>query len=85
MPPSVAVAPQLAASDTRISLADGGDTHVTYEWKQRGGKVWKHGGKWEGVVPQLLAAFKKTAAGPRRMQLESTCARGAARRATASG
>src|SRR5262249_3825886 len=32
--------------------------------------VWKHGGKWEGVVPQLLAGFKKTAAGPRRMQLE---------------
>ena len=33
-------------------------------------QVWKHGGKWEGIVPQLLAQFKKTAAGPRRMQLE---------------
>ncbi|HYV34564.1 MAG TPA: excinuclease ABC subunit UvrA, partial [Gemmataceae bacterium] len=47
-----------------------GDKHITYEWKQRVGKVWKHGGKWEGVIPQLLSSFKKTAAGPRRMQLE---------------
>src|SRR5262249_14305147 len=26
--------------------------------------------KWEGIVPQLLSSFKKTAAGPRRLQLE---------------
>ena len=32
--------------------------------------VWKHGGKWEGIVPQLLSSFKKTASGPRRLQLE---------------
>jgi len=51
-------------------LHGSGDKHVTYEWKQRGGSVWKHGGKWEGIVPQLMAGFKKTAAGPRRMQLE---------------
>src|SRR5262249_52499668 len=25
---------------------------------------------WEGIVPQLLSSFKKTAAGPRRLQLE---------------
>ena len=47
-----------------------GDRHITYEWKQRGGGVWKHGGKWEGIIPQLLSSFKKTAAGPRRLQLE---------------
>jgi excinuclease ABC subunit A len=44
--------------------------HITYEWKQRGGHVWKHGGTWEGIVPQLLSSFRKTAAGPRRLQLE---------------
>ena len=33
-------------------------------------RVWKHGGKWEGIIPQLLTSFKKTAAGPRRLQLE---------------
>jgi len=51
-------------------LYGSGDKHITYEWKQRGGGVWKHGGKWEGIIPQLLSSFKKTAAGPRRMQLE---------------
>ena len=51
-------------------LGGSGDAHVVWEWKQRNGSVWKHGGKWEGVVPQLLSQFKKTAAGPRRMQLE---------------
>ena len=51
-------------------LFGSGDRHITYEWKQRGGQVWKHGGKWEGIIPQLLSSFKKTAAGPRRMQLE---------------
>ena len=50
-------------------LYGSGDQHITYEWKQRQG-VWKHGGIWEGIVPQLLSSFKKTAAGPRRMQLE---------------
>jgi excinuclease ABC subunit A len=54
----------------RLLLHGAGETHITYEWKQRGGVVWKHGGKWEGIVPQLLSSFKKTAAGPRRLQLE---------------
>jgi excinuclease ABC subunit A len=53
-----------------LLLQGSGDAHIVWEWKQRGGKVWKHGGKWEGVVPQLIAQFKKTAAGPRRVQLE---------------
>ncbi len=51
-------------------LQGSGDAHIVWEWKQRGGSVWKHGGKWEGIVPQLMSQFKKTAAGPRRMQLE---------------
>ncbi|MBY0228608.1 MAG: excinuclease ABC subunit A, partial [Gemmataceae bacterium] len=51
-------------------LFGAGDTHVTWEWKQRKGPAWKHGGKWSGIVPDLLSQFKKTAAGPRRMQLE---------------
>ena len=51
-------------------LYGAGELHITFEWKQRNGAVWKHGGKWEGLVPQFLASFKKVAAGPRRMQLE---------------
>jgi excinuclease ABC subunit A len=51
-------------------LYGSGDRHITYEWKQRRGGVFKHGAKWEGIIPQLLTSFKKTAAGPRRLQLE---------------
>jgi len=55
----------------RSWLLDGaGETHITFEWKQRGGGVWKHGGTWEGIVPQLMASFRKAASGPRRAQLE---------------
>ena len=61
---------KLSAAHQDLILQGGGDAHIVWEWKQRGGKVWKHGGKWEGIVPQLIAQFKKTAAGPRRMQLE---------------
>ncbi|MBX7103101.1 MAG: excinuclease ABC subunit UvrA [Gemmataceae bacterium] len=50
-------------------LNGSGDKPIVYSFKHRGG-LHKHGGKWEGIVPQLLASFKKTAAGPRRMQLE---------------
>ncbi|HEY7314633.1 MAG TPA: excinuclease ABC subunit UvrA [Gemmataceae bacterium] len=61
---------RLPRQQQELLLYGSGDKHITYEWKQRGGSVWKHGGKWEGIVPQLLSSFKKTAAGPRRMQLE---------------
>jgi excinuclease ABC subunit A len=53
-----------------LLLQGSGERHITFEWKQRGGVVWKHGGKWEGIVPQLLSQFKKTTAWPRRRQLE---------------
>jgi excinuclease ABC subunit A len=61
---------ELPAEQQNLLLYGAGDRHVTYEWKQRGGAIWKHGGKWEGIIPQLLSSFKKTAAGPRRLQLE---------------
>lgn len=60
----------LPAEHRNWLLYGSGDRHITFEWKQRGGSIWKHGGKWEGIIPQLLSSFKKTAAGPRRLQLE---------------
>jgi excinuclease ABC subunit A len=60
----------LPAEHRDVLLDGGGDRHITFEWKQRGGGVWKHGEKWDGIVPQLLSSFRKTAAGPRRLQLE---------------
>jgi len=60
----------LPEAQRNLLLQGSGEAHIVWEWKQRGGKVWKHGGKWDGIVPQLIAQFKKTAAGPRRVQLE---------------
>jgi excinuclease ABC subunit A len=61
---------KLPAESQSLYLNGGGDRHIVWEWKQRNGVVWKHGGKWEGIVPQLLSQFKKATAGPRRAQLE---------------
>src|SRR5262249_18644477 len=60
----------LPAEHRDLLLYGSGDRHITYEWKQRGGAAWKHGGNWEGIIPQLLSSFKKTAAGPWRMAME---------------
>ncbi|MSQ93585.1 MAG: excinuclease ABC subunit UvrA [Gemmataceae bacterium] len=60
----------LSDEHKNVLLLGTGDRHIAFEWKMRGGKVWKHGGTWEGIVPQLLSSFKKIAAGPRRFQLE---------------
>ncbi len=35
-----------------------GDAHITYEWKSFG-RVWKHGGKFEGVVAELKEKYRK--------------------------
>jgi excinuclease ABC subunit A len=61
---------KLPEEHQKLLLYGSGDKHITFEWKMRGGKVWKHGGTWEGIIPQLLSSFKKAAAGPRRLQLE---------------
>jgi excinuclease ABC subunit A len=61
---------ELTPTQRHQLLYGSGDAHIVWEWKQRFGKVWKHGGQWEGIVPQLMAQFKKTATGPRRWQLE---------------
>src|SRR5262249_15610573 len=60
----------LPAEHQDLLLHGGGDAHIVWEWKQRNGTTWKHGGRWEGIVPQLLSKFKKAAPGPQRMRLE---------------
>jgi excinuclease UvrABC ATPase subunit len=46
-----------------------GDRHITYSWKNSGG-VWKHGGTYEGYIPELLDAYRKAKNPMRRKQLE---------------
>src|SRR5262249_11153574 len=35
---------KLPAEQRDLLLYGAGERHITYEWKQRGGSVWKHGG-----------------------------------------
>jgi excinuclease ABC subunit A len=60
---------ELPQEQRDLLLYGSGDRHITYEWRHRGG-LHKHGGTWEGIIPQLLSSFKKTAAGPWRMAME---------------
>ena len=46
-----------------------GERNITFEWRYSGG-VWKHGGTWEGFVPELLESYRKTNNPMRRRQLE---------------
>jgi excinuclease ABC subunit A len=61
---------ELSPQQRHWLLYGAGERHITFEWRLRGGGIWRHGGTWEGIIPQLLRSFKKTAAGPRRAQLE---------------
>jgi excinuclease ABC subunit A len=48
--------PQFA---TQALLFGAGSRHITYAWRSRG-RTHFHGGTWEGVIPQLLAKYRKT-------------------------
>jgi excinuclease ABC subunit A len=46
-----------------------GDRHITFSWRHSGG-VWKHGGRWDGYLPELLDEYIKGKNPMRRRQLE---------------
>src|SRR5690606_31475761 len=46
-----------------------GDRNITFTWKHYGG-VWKHGGKYAGLINELLDGYRKTRNPMRRKQLE---------------
>ncbi|MEX0718759.1 MAG: excinuclease ABC subunit UvrA, partial [Planctomycetaceae bacterium] len=46
-----------------------GDRHITFSWRHSGG-IWKHGGAWQGVIPELLESYRKAKNPMRRRQLE---------------
>jgi excinuclease ABC subunit A len=60
----------------RQSLLYGtGNKHITFNWKSRGGS-WKHGGLYEGIIPQLLTEYGQAKNPMRRRQLEKYLAVG---------
>ncbi|QDU39982.1 UvrABC system protein A [Maioricimonas rarisocia] len=46
-----------------------GDRHITFTWRHAGGS-WKHGGTWDGFIPDLLDEYRKAGNPMRRRQLE---------------
>ena len=46
-----------------------GSRHVTFSWRTRGG-MWKHGGVYEGIIPELNKAYGSAKNPMRRRQLE---------------
>ena len=53
----------------QLFLYGTGDDHITYAWGYRGG-TWKHGGTYDGVIPDLLENYRSTKNPMRRKQLE---------------
>jgi excinuclease ABC subunit A len=60
---------ELSDEAKRLFLYGLGDRHITYEWGYRGG-TWKHGGTYDGFIPELLEGYRKTNNPMRRRQLE---------------
>ncbi|HWA97482.1 MAG TPA: excinuclease ABC subunit UvrA, partial [Pirellulales bacterium] len=46
-----------------------GELHITYSWKQSSG-VHKYGGKFEGMIPELLSKYRNSKSGMQQRQLE---------------
>ena len=59
----------LPAAVREALLYGTGDQNITYSWRHRGG-VWKHGGTFAGIVPELLDNYRKAKNPMRRRQLE---------------
>jgi excinuclease ABC subunit A len=46
-----------------------GDLHITYTWRHGAG-VHKYGGRWEGMIPELLSKYRASKSGMHQRQLE---------------
>ncbi|MCA9082253.1 MAG: excinuclease ABC subunit A, partial [Planctomycetaceae bacterium] len=60
---------ELPEQARQLFLYGTGDQHVTFAWRHAGG-MWKHGGKWDGIIPELLDEYIKGRNPMRRKQLE---------------
>jgi excinuclease ABC subunit A len=54
---------------TRQLLWGTGDLHITFTW-QHGSGVHKYGGKFDGIIPELLSKYRGSNSGMQRRQLE---------------
>jgi excinuclease ABC subunit A len=60
---------QLAPELRDVWLWGTGDLHITFTWRGGSSPI-KYGGRWEGVVPDLLSKYRNSKSIPQRRQLE---------------
>jgi len=60
---------ELPEAARKLFLYGTGSRHITFSWRYSGG-VWKHGGTYAGVIPELLESYRKAKNPMRRRQLE---------------
>jgi excinuclease ABC subunit A len=60
---------ELSDEVKRAMLYGTGSRHIVFHWRYSGG-VWKHGGTFNGTIPELLSNYSKTRNPARRKQLE---------------
>ncbi|QDT63554.1 excinuclease ABC subunit UvrA [Calycomorphotria hydatis] len=56
---------KLSDEAKELFLHGTGERHITFKWRG-----WKHGGTWEGVIPQLVESYRTAKNPMRRRQLE---------------
>ena len=52
-----------------------GDEKLDYKFKLRSGKVWKHHGRFKGVIPEMLRRYKETKSDALRREIEGCMAK----------
>jgi len=66
---------KLPAVAQRTILYGLGDEKLDYKFKLRSGKVWKHHGKFSGVIPEMLRRYKATKSDSLRREIEGSMAK----------
>ena len=60
---------KLSADLQQVWLWGTGDQHITFTWRGGASPI-KYGGRWEGIVPDLLTRYRNSKSIPQRRQLE---------------
>ncbi|MGE3780444.1 MAG: excinuclease ABC subunit UvrA, partial [Pirellulaceae bacterium] len=60
---------ELTAEQRDVWLSGTGDQHITFTWRAGASPI-KYGGKWGGVIPDLLGRYRASKSVPQRRQLE---------------
>jgi excinuclease ABC subunit A len=63
---------KLPAAAQRAILHGLGDEKLQYRFRLKSGKVWKHQGKFHGVIPEMMRRYRETKSDSIRAQIEAS-------------